>query len=199
MDLKSSELVTLVPIVLVCAAILATYQFIPNSSQAPQSPQISLVLDGEAPYVSGRAVTLRVFSTCGPFGIFVDNEKSGEGLAYAEMQLVLLAGRHAFEAKSSGCNATLAINVAALQCAFNQTEPCAVNGCQGVRTCSNGAYSSCILPRRVCVPGEKIGCSFDGCEFGHAICNPCGSGFGACVPDNATKIGVACGNGAQCT
>ena len=199
MDLKASELTTVVPIVLVCAAILGLYLFLPGGSPAPESPQISLSLDASQPYISGRAATLRAFSTCGPFGVYIDGERSGEGASYAQLPLALRAGSHLFEAKNGNCSASIAISVAASQCDGNQTEQCTANGCEGFRICSNGVFSICIIPRKVCVPGEKIGCSVDGCAFGHATCNPCGSGFGECLPDNGGSSGVSCINGTQCS
>lgn len=73
--------------------------------------------------------------------------------------------------------------------------PCAISGCPGNRTCGNGFYSDCVLPRKICVPGSQVGCSTDSCKFGYATCNPCGTGYGQCLPPpgyNATNSTPPC-------
>ena len=84
-------------------------------------------------------------------------------------------------------------------CNNGQAQPCEISGCIGNQTCRNGFYSDCALPRKICVPFSKIGCSSDSCKFGYAICNPCGTGYGVCLPPpaNATNSSPPC-SGAGC-
>ncbi|MEM4348725.1 MAG: hypothetical protein QXN37_04115 [Candidatus Anstonellaceae archaeon] len=67
------------------------------------------------------------------------------------------------------------------ECQENQVQNCTKNGCPGTQRCYRGRWGSCILPKRICSPGEKIGCNYDGCKFGYAECNECGTAFGPCV------------------
>ena len=83
----------------------------------------------------------------------------------------------------------------AIECSSSGRQNCTLEGCPGMKTCYGGRYGNCIVPRKICVPGAKIGCSTDACKFGYATCNPCGTGYGACLPRpiyNATNSSPNC-------
>lgn len=79
----------------------------------------------------------------------------------------------------------------AAECAGNETRQCEVNGCAGRQACQYSAWGVCSFSK-VCVPGERISCSLNGCSFGYRVCNDCGSGFGDCL---APGVQGACNNG----
>jgi len=130
----------------------------------------------------------------------LDGEGIGASGVSSSLPLALAEGNHTFIAEGEGCKASLAVEVLPRECEGSQAASCFVGGCEGVRRCSGGMYSGCLLPRKVCVPGEKIGCSIDGCKFGHAECNACGSGFGECLPaaGDSKNGGNSCASGAAC-
>jgi hypothetical protein len=83
--------------------------------------------------------------------------------------------------------------VAVKECSGNESRPCIIGQCQGVQKCSGGAYSDCLLPRKICIPGEKSGCTLDSCQFGYMACNSCGTGFLPCAPEvPLTANSIAC-------
>ena len=189
---KQSTLPFLLPILLVCAAILAAYFFLPNSeAETLQGGAISISLDGGPP-VSGNTATLRAVSTCGAFIVSLDGAWFGNGEPLLSLPFLLEEGSHTFFAQGKGCNSTLAFNVLARECAGNETKECEKNDCPGARRCAGGIFSECILPKKVCYPGEKVGCSINGCSFGYITCNQCGTSFGKCAADskkeNATCV-----------
>ena len=65
-------------------------------------------------------------------------------------------------------------------CLSGNSEPCTVNSCSGIRTCTNGIWGGCIY-KQICNPGEKANCYAQTCSVGTKICNQCGSGYGTCV------------------
>ncbi|MFA6328794.1 MAG: hypothetical protein WCY41_05095 [Candidatus Micrarchaeia archaeon] len=193
---KQSTLAFLLPILLVCAAILAAYYFLPQTGAGTPSGgagAISLSIGG-APFVSGNTAALRAASTCGAFNVSLDGARFGVGSPSLSAQFVLEEGSHSFFAQGNGCNSTLAFTVAARECEGDGAAVCVKNGCPGTRQCSGGVFSECALQKKVCSPGEKVGCSLNGCSFGHITCNQCGTGFGKCLPDpekeNATCAGT---------
>jgi len=174
----------LLPILLVCAAILAVYFLLPQAGNyAPQGGEISLSIEGR-PLVSGNTVALRAVSTCGEFDVSLDKAGFGNGTATLSQPFLLEEGNHTFFAQGNGCNSTLAFKVAARECEGNQTMECEMNNCTGARKCTGGVFSSCTLPKKICSPGERVGCSTDGCSFGYITCNQCGTGFGKCTADS---------------
>ena len=191
---KQSTLAILLPLLLVCAAILAAYSFLSTPSEgAPAgSGGISLSIDGR-PLVSGNTATLHAVSTCGAFDVSLDGAGFGNGGPLMSTPFMLEEGSHSFFAQGNGCNSTLDFTVLARECGENETITCQKDNCPGVRNCFGGIFSDCALPKKVCSPGEKVGCSTNGCSFGHITCNPCGTGFGQCLPDS--KAGNATCNG----
>ena len=183
---KQSTLVAILLIFLLCAAFAVAYFFLPKAGPAAgdenQAGKISLFLEG-APPISGNTATLRAISTCGAFDVSLDGSAFGRGAPVLSQPFVLEEGSHAFFAEGESCNSTLSFNVALRECSGNETSECEFGGCTGFRSCIGGAFSECELPKRICLPGQKIGCSTNGCSFGHATCNACGTGFGKCLPD----------------
>ena len=194
---KKSTLAFLLPILLVCAAIVAVFSFLPKQDEgAPQGGAISLSLDGQ-PLVSGGTAALRAVSTCGGFDVSLDGAWLGNGSPVLSVPFLLEEGSHSIFAQGQGCNATLAFTVSARECSGNETAACEKGGCPGVRECIGGIFSGCSLPKKVCYPGEKVGCSTNGCSFGHIVCNPCGTGFGKCAADSQAE-NATCAGGQSC-
>ena len=189
---KQSTLAFLLPILLVCAAVLAAYSFLPESGGAAQQAggEISLSIEGR-PLVSGGSATLRAVSTCGAFDVSLDGAEFGSGSPLLSEPFLLQEGIHSFSAQGKGCNSTLEFTVLARECEGNEALPCAAGGCPGARKCLGGVFSECLLPKKVCSPGEKVGCSTNGCSFGYMVCNQCGTSFGKCLPPGAANS--ACG------
>jgi len=193
---KQSTLAFLLPILLVCAAILAIYYFLPTSdSGTPPDGAISLFIDG-VPLVAGNTATLRAVSTCGSFDVLLDNSWFGNGSSMLSKSFLLTKGAHSFFAQGKNCNATLVFTVRARECTGNETKECEKNDCPGARQCAGGIFSECAPLKKVCASGERIGCSTNGCSFGHMVCNPCGTGFSECANDskkeNTTCAGASC-------
>jgi len=192
---KQSTLAFLLPILLVCAAILAAYSFLPKSGTVtPPGGAISLSLDG-GPLVSGNTVALRAVSTCGAFDVSLDGAWFGNGAPLLSTPFLLEEGSHSFFAQGKDCNSTLVFSVLARECEGNETNDCEKGGCPGTRKCTGGIFSECALPKKVCSPGDKVGCSTNGCSFGHMACNSCGTSFSKCTADskkeNATCVGTS--------
>ena len=202
MKKQDTAISLLLPILLACAAIVVAISFLPQPGAGGdgQEWEISLTLEGQRPFVSGEPSELRIISTCVPIDIFLDGEQIGPSGASSSMPLLLGEGNHSFLAKGDGCQASLSVEVLARECEGNQTSSCTDGGCIGVRRCSGGVYSGCSLPRKICVPGEKMGCSTDGCKFGYATCNACGNGFGECLPpaNGSKNSGSGCALGSEC-
>ena len=191
---KQSTLALFLSILLVCAVILAVYCFLPTvDSGAPQGGDILLSIDGR-PHVSGNTATLRAVSKCGAFDVLLDGTGFGNGAPLLSMPFLLEEGRHVFFAQGNGCNSTLVFTVLARECNGDETKECEKDGCTGARKCAGGIFLECALPKKVCYPGEKVGCSINGCSFGYMTCNQCGTSFGKCAADskkeNATCVGT---------
>ncbi|MFA6214340.1 MAG: hypothetical protein WC717_03615 [Candidatus Micrarchaeia archaeon] len=194
---KQSALASLIPIALACAIIFAAYSFLQApSAAAPQAGEISLSLQG-GPMVDGNTAALRAVSACGDFSVSLDNAWFGDGAPTLFAPFLLEEGSHAFFAKGDGCNSTLSFTVAARECRGNGTSKCEINGCPGSRECAGGRFLECALPKRVCSPGERVGCSIDGCSFGYMACNQCGTSFGKCLPPSQKENASCDGNSSQ--
>jgi len=182
---ENSAFTLVLCILLACTALAVAYAFMPKSAPGQDDsgrPTLTLELE-RAPFVDGNTATAHVLSTCGGFELSLDGQKAGESEMYLDFPFFLSPGGHTLRANGSGCSVELPFLVLERECFGNQTKPCTVGDCAGLRSCQNGIFSSeCSLPRKICVPGEKIGCSTDGCKFGYSICNSCGSGFGPCLP-----------------
>ena len=195
---KQNTFAFLLPLLLVCAAILAAYSFLPKpAAEAPSGGAISLFLQG-GPLVSGNNAALRAVSTCGAFGVLLDGAEFGGGSPLLSRQFLLEEGSHSFFAQGKNCNSTLSFTVLARECEANETKVCEKSGCAGARKCAGGIFSECALPERICYPGEKVGCSTDSCSFGYMVCNACGTGFGKCAPGTANQNNSTCAGKQSC-
>jgi hypothetical protein len=180
---------------LIAAALLlaglAPWQENPQHPAAPlqkQSSQRAIALE-----TSGNAAEgMEVFATspCGEASIklYLDGTIAGEEMgARATFALSpLAAGEHALSATSGECSGSLEFSVAAPACNAGETEECGIGACKGLRKCENGAFTECMLPKKMCVPGSATGCLLDSCSFGYSKCNECGTGYGPCMPSPQT-------------
>ncbi|MCX6772061.1 MAG: hypothetical protein NTX79_08505 [Candidatus Micrarchaeota archaeon] len=191
---RQIALAFLLPILLACAAILAAYFFLQaQDNGAMQGGEISMSLPS-GPLVSGNTAALRAVSTCGAFHVSLDGSWFGSGEPLISKGFSLEEGSHSFFAQGKGCNATLVFFVLARECAGNEAKECEKNGCPGAQECAGGIFSDCALPKKVCSPGEKVGCSINGCSFGYITCNPCGTSFGKCTAGSKKENASCAGN-----
>lgn len=142
----------------------------------------------------GVPVSFSVYSTCGDFSFFEGGKKIAEGKSGQKFSFSLPAGTHLLEAKNPECSASATAIVVEKECEDGQVAPCEKDGCPGNKTCYGGIWGSCSLPPKKCVPGSKIGCSYDSCSFGYMTCNECGTGFGPCLIE-----GVPAANSLSCS
>ncbi len=157
-----------------------------------QTGDIELFLDkGTSTLFENDTVTAVAFSSCGDFSIYLDGKEIAKGDGRAQSDILLRQGPHTLEAKNELCASLLHFIVRAKECDGKEKRACAVNGCEGTQTCYNGVYSSCVFPKKTCVPGRKLGCSSDSCKFGYMTCNSCGTGYGPCLPPG-TPSGGGC-------
>ncbi len=182
--------------IMILAAIMALALLAPPKSQAaaPDGAKIEIFLSGPSPFFENGSATARVFSSCGSFAVFLDGRKISEGASRADAVFAPRAGEHLLSAANEKCTSSVSFAVVRRECSANQSRPCNVGACLGKQKCAGGVFSECVLPRRICVPGEKAGCSLDSCQFGYMACNQCGTGFGECKPAETsnTANSIAC-------
>ena len=166
------------------------------SRDGGQQGEIAVLLQPER-ILEGEGATAKAFSSCGSFALYLDGSKISEGESKAEAAISPAAGGHLLEAKNEKCSSSLPFSVLKKECAEGQVKECGEGNCTGNQTCRRGLWGGCELQRKVCVPGQKIGCGLDGCHFGYAACNDCGNAFGPCLPvENAN--GPLTANSASC-
>ena len=173
---------------LAVAIIVAALIFFGPSPAQQQGDgwKITVYLQGPSQVAENATVELSAFSSCGMFSTFLDGKVQQQGVLEAQASLRAPPGTHLFEAKNGNCSANVSFSVVVRECSDGQVQECYSDGCQGNETCFGGSWGDCVLPRKVCSPGQKIGCSLDGCHFGYSVCNGCGSGFGPCMPENSS-------------
>ena len=181
-----------VAIFLILLTVIALALFIlTKPAAALPEGKITIYLQGSQPFLQGGTVTAQAFSSCGQFVLTLDGRQISYGEASVKAEVPLTAGNHVLQAKNSLCDANVGFTVLVPECRGSENRSCAVGKCQGNQKCSGGFYGDCMVPSHICDPGEKVGCSVDGCRFGYAACNDCGSGFGACLPrDSNTSAGA---------
>ena len=172
-------------------AILA-FVFLPKAGGEAGTGEIQVFLQGPSSVPEGTPVEISAFSSCGQFAAFVDGVEEQSYAESAKVGLSLAPGAHVFEAKNANCSASVGFVVEKSECIGGESEACIESNCLGNRTCFAGKWGGCSLPEKVCSPGERIGCSYDGCHFGHAVCNACGSGFGNCTQDSGANKSSGC-------
>jgi len=161
-------------------------------------PSIELYLSPSGGIPVGSQVQARAYSSCGSFSIFLDGSPISSGESSAEASFVATAGKHVVSAKNSLCKREIAFTILGKECSEGENRSCNVGGCPGYQFCEGGIFSACILPKKICVPGEIRGCAINSCRSGYAICNPCGTGFSPCSSEKEplTPGSMAC-TGAQ--
>ncbi len=72
-------------------------------------------------------------------------------------------------------------------CVPGQTRSCSVGNCSGTSLCLvDGTWGGCNW-QRVCTPSSRLPCLQAGCAYAYKVCNPCGSGYGACSAQPPTS------------
>ena len=179
----------------IAALLIVSFAGLWLLKEAGVSPKgdIELFLDkGTTTLFENETVTAVAFSSCGGFSIYLDGEEIAKGDGRAQSDIQLRQGPHTLEAKNEQCVSLLNFIVRAKECDGKEKRACTLSGCPGTQTCYNGVYGSCVLPKRVCVPGRSIGCSSDSCKFGYMKCNECGTGYGPCTPPENPAPGGGC-------
>ena len=168
---------------IILLAVIGLALFVANkpASSVPEGT-ITLYLQGNQPFLAGGQTSVQAFSSCGKFVLLLDGKQISSGDTSVDAQVPLAQGTHMLEAENGACSNEVNFTVVAPECQGDANRSCMVGNCPGTQACSGGFYSGCQAPPRVCEPGETIGCSIDGCHFGYATCNGCGSGFGQCLP-----------------
>lgn len=177
-------------IIIMAIAALAIFVSSRQPSAAPEE-KIEIFLSGSRPFLDGGTASVQAFSSCGEFELSLDGRTISSG-ASASAEVPLAVGQHVLEAKNARCDEELEFSVIAKECESNETRGCSVGACFGTQVCSGGFYGECAIPPKICTPGVGIGCSTDGCHFGHAICNDCGNGFGPCLPRDSGTGAASC-------
>jgi hypothetical protein len=182
----------------VAGIVAALIFFGPGPAQQGDGGKISVYLQGPSQVTENAPVKVSAFSSCGVFSTFLDGKVQQQGVLEAEAIIRVPPGTHVFEAKNGNCSGNVSFSVVAPQCSGGQVQQCNSEGCPGTETCFGGNWGDCVLPRKVCSPGQKIGCSLDGCHFGYSACNQCGSGFGPCMPENSSAPQAQACSGDTC-
>lgn len=175
------------PAILSAALIIAFLVFFAFLLQQP-APQaahgsVELFLDARLPVIEGSSYNVRAFSSCGPVEISLDGQQIASGGARAEAEISPSAGSHALVAASGPCRDSVEFTAFEKQCEGGESQACIVSGCGGSRQCLGGIWGQCVLPKKICKAGDRVGCSLDACSFGYATCNECGTGYSPCKAD----------------
>ena len=189
----SKLLAALLCIGLILALAYFAFPLLPAPSPNPDSQAIEIFISPQVIF-EGSLVQARAFSSCGNFSLFLDEEELASGENRIEVSFLARTGEHLLYAKSASCYAKKAFTVQARECAEGENRTCAFGQCKGVQFCINGKFSECYPEKKVCVPGERRGCSLNSCQFGYMVCDPCGTGFGPCkaYPEEAIAGSLVC-------
>ena len=179
-------------LLLFLAAILSFLFFLRPQVPAAPDGKIEVFINRAMPLPPGTSSTISAFSSCGNFSLFLDGKEIASGGPSMDYTLVPIFTKHILEAKNSRCKASLEVEVLRKECEDGQEMPCAQSGCSGKRSCVNGIFGPCSLPKKICVPGERAGCSTDACRFGYATCNACGDAYGPCLPRENVSSPASC-------
>ncbi|HIH18883.1 TPA: hypothetical protein HA225_02805 [Candidatus Micrarchaeota archaeon] len=181
------NLAALFSLIVIFAAVAAGFWlFFPRQIAQQGEGSVEIYLEGPTPLLENGSAIVRAFSSCGRFELLLDGEKVAEGTSRAEAVLSPKIGQHTIQAKGGACSDSVTFSVIRRECEPTEREKCLVGGCEGEKTCIGGFFSECVLPRKICVPGERTGCTLDACRFGRMECNACGTGFLECLPDEIT-------------
>jgi len=176
---------------LISIFLAAVYFSLPRETGITEQ-KIDIYFESPRAVPETAEVRLHVFSSCGPFSTLVDGKLLESGVQSAKVSGSFPPGEHLFEAKNENCSSSASFRVERQECEDGQALRCSEGACNGTMRCYGSRWGGCELPRKVCSPGQKIGCSTDGCKFGYRTCNPCGSGFGECLPDGTQDNTSGC-------
>ncbi len=179
-------------LLLFLAAILCFLFFFRPHSPAASEEKIEIFINRAMPLPPGTMAKINAFSSCGNFSLFLDGREIAQGGSSIDYALLPTSAKHTLEAKNSRCKASLEVGVAQKECEDGEQSPCTQSGCSGKRSCVNGIFAPCSLPKKICVPGERAGCSTDACRFGYATCNACGDAYGPCLPRENVSSPASC-------
>lgn len=180
--------------IMACAVFFAYFFLMPRQAQQAGGKIEIFPSFGKA-LVEGSPASARIFSSCGKFGAFLDGNPLGEFEQRAELKLEAWEGVHVLEAKNQQCSERVEFEVKKAECGGNEARDCSIGNCTGVQVCSGGFYSACALPKKICTPGQKVGCSTNACAFGYKTCNGCGTAYGPCL---APGVNSSCDANASC-
>lgn len=98
---SKSPLKVALAVAVIFAAVLAAYWLFSSAPQEEGGSMIEIFLDGKGAVFEGEQLTVKAFSSCGKFDLFLDGKKLAEGETRAQAAFVANAGRHAIEAKGN--------------------------------------------------------------------------------------------------
>jgi hypothetical protein len=199
-DNNSGNLAALLSLAVIAIAVGATYFFlIPKEQPAQYGAKIEIYPSFSGVLLEGKAASAKFFSSCGNFSVYLDGKKLGDYEQRAEVPISTGIGSHTLEAKNAECGEKFEFEVKAAECSDGEVKWCSIDGCQGKQECAGGFFGSCQMPKKVCVPGQKVGCSSSACSFGYKACNRCGTEYGPCTPDGSGNASSAnCSSNASC-
>ncbi len=185
-------------VAVIFAAVLAAYWLFSSAPREEGGSSIEVFLDGKGTVFEGERLTVKAFSSCGKFELLLDGKKIAVGETRAQAAFVANAGRHTIEAKGAQCSQKLEFEAVARQCDEGGEQDCKIGSCTGRQACAAGRFGNCVLPKKVCVPGTKTGCTLNSCQFGYRICNDCGTGYSDCSLEGNDNASCGAAN-SSCT
>ena len=195
---SESPLKVALAVALIFAAVLAAYWLFSSAPREEGGASIEVFLDSKGAVFEGEQLAVKAFSSCGKFDLFLDRKKLAEGETRAQAAFVANVGKHVIEAKGNGCDRKLEFEAVARQCNDGEEQDCAIGSCTGRQACAAGRFGNCVLPKKVCVPGTKTGCTLNSCQFGYRICNECGTGYSDCSLEGNASASCGAAN-SSCT
>jgi len=197
---NNANLSVLLSLAVIAAAVGATYFFlIPKEQPVQYGAKLEIYPSFSGALLEGKAASAKFFSSCGDFSVYLDRQHLGDYEQRAEVPISAGIGSHTLEAKNSECVEKIVFEVKKAECSEREARGCSSGGCPGKQECVGGFFGNCQMPKKVCVPGQKVGCSSSACSFGYKTCNRCGTEYGPCTPDgsvNATS--ASCSSNASC-
>jgi len=142
----------------------------PNPLHENETAEIRLDLPADCAYAAGQlsmdAKTLH--ASLGPGSLIT-------------VQVRVPMGSHLVSFESGACKAALQFDVLPQACPDGTTRACLdARGCNGIQSCRGGTWLSCRAPAPLCAPNTQVPCPLDGCHWGKATCDHCGSGWSTC-------------------
>ncbi|MEM2137469.1 MAG: hypothetical protein QW568_00075 [Candidatus Anstonellaceae archaeon] len=197
---KNANLAVLLSLAVIVAAVGAVYFFlIPKEPPAQYGAKLEIYPSFSRELLEGKAASAKFFSSCGAFTVYLDGQRLGDYEQRAEVPISAGIGNHTLEAKNQQCGEKFEFEVKAAECNDGEVRECGSDSCPGKQECAGGFFGSCQTPKKVCVPGQKVGCSSSACSFGYKTCNQCGTEYGPCTPDGSLNTtSTKCSSNASC-